>query len=101
MQEVAFLERLGLPKNGAMCYLTLLDIGEGTVSDIARKAKLHRAEVYRAIPLLEEYRLLSPIRIGKRTHYRAAPAETLEGLRDDFVRTADEVMERLKKKSKI
>lgn len=100
MQEIAFLERLGLPKNGAMCYLALLEIGEGTVSDIAAKAKLHRAEVYRVIPLLEEYRLLSPIQIGKRTHYRAAPAEMLEQLKDDFVRTANEVVARLKQKSR-
>lgn len=78
MQEIAFLERLGLPRNAAMAYLALLEIGEGTVSDIARKAKLHRAEIYRVVHLLEEYRLLSPLQIGKRTYYRAAPAETLE-----------------------
>lgn len=101
MQEIAFLERLGLPRNAAMAYLALLEIGEGTVSDIAHKAKLHRAEIYRVIPLLEEYRLLSPLQIGKRTYYRAAPAETLEWLKEDFIRTANEVMERLKKKTQL
>lgn len=99
MQEISFLERLWLPKNAAITYLALLEISEWTVSDIAVKAQLHRPEIYRVLPLLEELRLLSKLEVGKRTRYRAAPPDALESLKEEFVRTADSVMHRLKQKS--
>lgn len=69
------------------------------MSDIAAKAQLHRPEVYRVLPLLEELRLLSPIQKGKRVRYRAAHPDALESLKEEFDRSASVVIQRLKQKS--
>ncbi len=44
------LEALGLSDKAAMIYIALLQIGEGSVIDIAQKADLKRTTVYNIIP---------------------------------------------------
>lgn len=65
------LARIGIPEQASKIYLALLEYGSGNISDIARHTELHRSDVYRFLPLLEDGRLVTKFLTGKRTYYRA------------------------------
>lgn len=65
------LSKIGLHEKESKIYLTLLDHGESSISEIAKYAHLTRAEVYRFLPHLLETSLLLQHIIGKRKYYSA------------------------------
>ncbi|MDO8425478.1 MAG: helix-turn-helix domain-containing protein [bacterium] len=76
--EPAVLEQAGLSREEGAVYLALL-VGDATVAEIARRAKLHRPQVYQLLGTLAERGLVTPLTKGKRTHYAAsAPARLHE-----------------------
>jgi predicted transcriptional regulator len=91
MDAHALLERLGLDGTESAAYLALLD-GPLTVAEIARKAKLHRPAVYRALPRLEEKRLASRVLRGKRLLYSAESPEHLGHVVTELRDTFDEIL---------
>lgn len=76
------MSRLGLLENEAKIYLSLVEKGAGTVSDIAKRAGLHRPTVYKHIPDLQEKGLIGTSHKGKRTVYIAETPEKLNHLLD-------------------
>ena len=79
------LEGIGLSAKAAALYLSLLQLGSGTVQDIASRAGVVRTTCY---PLLEELQkrgLVSTTRSGKKTIY---VAEDPEQLVENIERTA-------------
>ena len=71
------LEAVGLSEKAAGAYLSLLQLGSGTVHDIASRASLVRTTCY---PLLEELQkrgLVTTTRSGKKTVYVAEHPEKL------------------------
>ena len=95
------LARIGLPEQAVKIYLALLENGQSNITDIARLVDLHRAIVYRFLPLLEERRLVSKFTSKKRMLYRANDPKHLKDLLSSLESRLDIVIETLQEKQKI
>lgn len=88
MKLTKLLTAIGLSKNEAKVYLTLLKGGTQTISTIARKSTIHRPAIYAALPILKEKGLVNERQIGKLIHYGAeSPGRLrflLEGVRGEL-----------------
>lgn len=71
------LETLGLPKNEAKIYETLLIEGESSVGHIADKSLVHRRNVYDSLKRLVEKGLVFEIIDSKENHYQAVDPKKL------------------------
>ena len=71
------LEQLGFNAKEAKAYLALLEIGEGTLADLARKARIKRTTLYDVVRSLKERGLISSIKSGGRLLYSAEDPRTL------------------------
>jgi len=92
---ITLFERLGIHEKIARVYLYLLEHGISSIADITRRSGLHRVEVYRAIPFLEEERLIMRVTRGKRTLYRPLSPERIHELIRDFERRNGPIMDDL------
>jgi predicted transcriptional regulator len=92
------LERIGLPESSVKIYLALLEYGHCNPSDIARHADMHRTDVYRFLPLLEDRRLVTRFLSGKRTLYRANDPKHLKEMLTSLESRLDIVIENLQEK---
>ncbi len=70
-------QQLGLPKNEAIIYETLLKEGELSVGSIALKSKVHRRNVYDSIARLVEKGLAFEIIQSKENRYQAVEPNKL------------------------
>lgn len=68
---------IGLTKNEAKVYLTLLDIGSATAHELSTKAGLHRTNIYDAIERLIEKGVASYIVKNKTKYYSATDPNNL------------------------
>lgn len=78
MVELKVLEDLGLTEKEASVYLALLELGKGTVVEIARKANLKRPTTYLVVDELKKRGLVTEILQGSRTRYVAEDPALLE-----------------------
>jgi sugar-specific transcriptional regulator TrmB len=74
------LEEIGLSKNEALVYLTLLDTGSTTATRIAEVSKVHRTNVYDSIERLVKKGLVCYIVKGGAKYYSAANPESMFGI---------------------
>lgn len=82
MQDIVILEKLGLAKNERTVYLTLIELGSATVSDITKKAALHRSYVYDILDKLIDLGLVAFITKNKKRYFQAChPGNLLEIIR--------------------
>ena len=95
MNKIEMLSPYGLSKNEAKIYLSLMEKGQGTVSDIAKNTGLHRPTVYKFLPDLQAKGLLATTRKGKRTHFLAESPKKLERLLDQKTIEARELLPEL------
>lgn len=72
------LEELGLSRAEALIYLSVLDLGQATISEIAGNAGIERTRVYYHIDTLKRLNLLSEVERGKRTLYLPADPKVLK-----------------------
>ncbi len=84
MKNSALLSRLGLAPTAQTVYLTLLSLGSGSISEIAKKTSLHRPAIYAVIPELLEKKLIATSYLGKRKIYFAESPERLRQLVRDL-----------------
>ncbi len=84
MNSNKILEKIGLTKNESLIYLALVDLGPSTITQISDKTAIHRPLVYKALPHLEEKKLVTSITQGKQTLYTAEPPNKLEDIFDDL-----------------
>lgn len=71
------LKEIGLSDKQAKVYLALLALGEGTVQEIAREAKLKRPTVYLLLEELESRGLVLAEKVGTRAKFIAEKPATL------------------------
>lgn len=77
------LEEIGLTKNEARIFLTLLQQKNATVVDIADKSKVHRVNVYDALKNLKTRGLVTELQIdGKRIFSATKPQNVLNIIRE-------------------
>lgn len=84
MSKNNLLSNYGLSENEAKIYLSLLEKGPGTVSDVAKNTGLHRPTVYKHLPYLQTKGLLTTARKVKRVLYVAESPKKLERLLDQI-----------------
>lgn len=65
------LEEMGLPKNAAAIYISLLGAHKMTISEIARESKIKRATCYEYLDFLLNKDFVIRIPVGKRMFYAA------------------------------
>src|SRR3972149_6738162 len=75
--KTALLE-IGLHENQIKVYLTLLQMGEGNIADIAKKAGIKRTTAYSILDVLIGKGLVTFIeKSGHRTYYAENPRKVL------------------------
>ncbi|MBI2411394.1 MAG: TrmB family transcriptional regulator [Candidatus Kerfeldbacteria bacterium] len=72
------LQEFGMTEREATIYTTLLQIGEGSILDIAKNSSLKRPTIYTAMEALENKGLIYRVMHGKRTKFKAAPPQMLQ-----------------------
>lgn len=65
------LEGLGLNSKEQACYLALLELGEASIADIAKKAAIKRPTAYVVVNQLSEKGFISEFRRGKHARFIA------------------------------
>ncbi len=74
------LQKLGLSDKEAKVYLATLELGQETVQNIAKKAKVNRATTYVILESLSKKGLASQFDHGKKTFFTASNPEALRSL---------------------
>ncbi len=80
MKIVELLKKLWIPEKCSTIYISLLEHGDGKITDIAERTWLYRAYIYQSIPFLIEKNLIHSYKTGKQNWYRANNPETLKWL---------------------
>ncbi|MFC1722727.1 TrmB family transcriptional regulator [Nanoarchaeota archaeon] len=77
MVNISKLKEIGLSDSEANVYLTLLKLGEATVSEISQSSGLHRTNIYDSLEKLKEKGLASYLLKDNKQFFRAADPENL------------------------
>lgn len=81
--DIEILEKIGLTKNDRKVYLTLLEIGSATVSDLVKKTALHRSYVYDILDKLIDSGLVSFIIKNNKKYFNAEAPERILKILDN------------------
>jgi len=99
LEETAdVLADFGLTKTQAKTYIALVALGIGSASEIAKTAKIRREEVYRIIPDLEKYGMVTRKLKTPRKFSAVNPETAIEILTKKKLRTMKEEIDRLKQR---
>jgi len=90
------LEKIGLNKNEARIYISLLEHGQSRVSTISRNTKIHRPIIYKELPSLAEKGLVTEVLKGKQTFYSAESPDKLKSLVDTVLYQTEVLIPTLK-----
>ncbi|MFC1598143.1 TrmB family transcriptional regulator [Patescibacteria group bacterium] len=80
MEITRALQEIGLSEKEADIYTTLLQLGEGSILDIAKNSTLKRPTIYSGIEALEGKGLVTRVPVGKRIKFRPEEPTALETL---------------------
>lgn len=80
MNTSTLLRQLGLSKNAALVYLSLLNLGPASIARISAESGVQRPLVYKVLPELLSMGLAAKAPRGKRTHYSALSPARLRNL---------------------
>ena len=95
--EIGVLESLGLNKNEAKVYLSLLKLGKANAAQIVKSLGVHRNIVYDNLDKLLEKGLVSFINEGKKRMFIAENAEALLTFLESKKKKAEEELSKAKK----
>lgn len=95
MQTINLLKQLGFPERKAKVYLAILELGGGTVIDIAKKADLKRTTVYNLLPELIKEGLTTKVKRNKKTSYLAEDPGNIKNPLQEKIEAAEEVIPKL------
>ncbi|MCK9272451.1 hypothetical protein M0P65_02790 [Candidatus Gracilibacteria bacterium] len=99
---IPLLEGIGLPKNSALIYLTLLEHGKLTISDLTNFTSLHRVQLYRLLPYLLESGFVFVSVKGKKKYYSpASPSKINEAYKEMEERNKGNINQLLDKYSNL
>lgn len=98
--DIKLLQGLGLTVNEAKIYLALLEIGQSLAGTIAKKAKVHRRNVYDALERLIEKGLVTYVIKSNRKYYEAINPEKIINILKEKLNIASHALPELLKKYK-
>jgi sugar-specific transcriptional regulator TrmB len=87
--------KLGLTPNEYNCYVYLLENGERPASDVSKKTKISRTNVYYLLSNLEQRQVIERLGEGRKITFRAKNPKNLEILlqrKEDEIRDARELL---------
>ncbi len=93
--DTRILENIGLTKNQAIVYLSLLKLGSSTAQTIINDTKLHRSPVYDALEKLSEKGLVSSVVKDFKKYFQAAPPKHLHSYLQEKKEELNEIMPEL------
>lgn len=96
-KQIQTLKHLGFSETEVRVYLALLELGQGSVTEIAKKAQIKRPTVYLAIERLDFFGLLSKTKIGKRFQYFPVHPRRLQQLLVNRKNSFDSIYKNLEK----
>lgn len=77
------LQKIGLTQKESSVYMACLELGEGSIQQIADKSDVKRATVYDIVASLKQKGLLSVTHRKKKTHYYAEDPRSIEGILEE------------------
>ncbi len=89
------LTNLGLTKEEAKVYLSVLELGNAFVSAIARRAKVNRSSCYHTLDNLVKKGLVSSYRRGKVLHFTAEDPKRFKQMAEEKVQRANDLIPQL------
>jgi DNA-binding transcriptional regulator GbsR (MarR family) len=89
------LEEIGLSKNEAKVYLSLIYLGCTTAGKIAKHSKVPRPNVYDALERLQEKGLVSHVMKDEKMHFEASEPSALMNLLKEREARLNEIMPKL------
>ncbi|HIQ57073.1 TPA: hypothetical protein EYG84_00110 [Candidatus Gracilibacteria bacterium] len=92
---ISELLKLGLTSEESRVYLATLEIGGGPVTNIAKKAGIHRVSCYHTIEKLEKKKLLSQYIKNKTKYFSAESPETFKTQAQEKVNIATTLIPQL------
>ncbi len=95
-EEETVLVNLGLSRNEAKVYLSMVSLGLATAAEIAKKSQIHRTNAYDAISKLIEYGLASHIQKKDKKYYEATDPENLKSIIKEKESALESVLPKLK-----
>ena len=97
--EILF--ELGLSKNESKIYISLVESGAASPSQIARTSGVHRVNVYDSVGKLKEKGLVGEVSIDGKRCYQAAPPEALRNIIREKEIQLNKIMPELELHSKL
>lgn len=91
-QYLSLLKKLGLGEKESAIYVDLLENGTSSITDIVERTGLHRPEVYRFLPLLQERGFVSHLLRAKRRFFVAESPENIRQLLDSLEKDVDSLL---------
>lgn len=95
METRELIQKLGLDSRSALVYLSCLQLGESTVLEIARHAKLRRTTIYYLLGDLVRDGFLIESKHGKKRYYIAADPKLLIDMARKNVRDLEDSIDEL------
>ena len=89
------LAELGFTKNEIAVYLTILELGSATSWEIAKKAKLHRTNIYDAVDRLVKKGVVAYINKGEKKYYEVLDPNLLANIIKDKELALQKIMPEL------
>lgn len=81
--ETEALEGLGLTRNEAIVYITLLDLGKVHIGQIAERTRMHRRTIYDCLERLQDRGLVSFVIEGKTRFFTAVNPQKLKEIAEE------------------
>ena len=94
-EKIKILGEIGLSTNEAKTYLALLDLGKSPATEIAKKSKIYRSNVYEAIEKLIEKGLVETLEINNVKNYFASNPRNLYQLLKEKEKKLNEIIPEL------
>lgn len=89
------LKKLWLGEKESAIYIDLLENGTSSITDIVERTSLHRPEVYRFLPLLQEAGFVSEVLRAKRRFFVPESPENLRQLLENLEKDIDTLLPEL------
>lgn len=96
-KHIQTLKHLGFSETEVKAYLALLELGQGSVTEIAKRAQIKRPTVYLAIEQLDFFGLISKAKFGKRFQYFPVHPRRLQQLLVNRKNSFDSIYKNLEK----
>lgn len=90
-KRLKILSELGLSEKEALIYLAALDLGGGSITQLAEFCHIERTGIYYHIQRLIDLKLIKTVELGKRTIYLPSDPERLKSIFSEKQKNFDQI----------